>query len=113
MRIKKIVPFLAISLLIAPLMVAAAGPSRGGWSLQDVLRLIDQIADWLYIIGFAVALLIIVVGGIQYMTAGGNEDKQKGAKQTIIKGLIGAAIILLAGIILDTLAKFLGVTPPT
>jgi len=109
MRIKKIVPIIVISLLFLP-FISIAAPQRGGWVIQDVLNLMDTVADWLYVIGFALAL--IVIGGISYMTAGGNEEQEKKAKQTIIKGLIGAAIILLAGIILDTLVRFLGVTPP-
>lgn len=113
MRIKKFLPYLAIiaSLAVVPLFVNAQ-PPRGGWSLGDVLDILDEVANWLYVIGFAVALLVIIIGGIGYMTAGGNEDKQKSAKKLIIQGLIGAAIILLAGVILDTIASFLGVTPP-
>lgn len=108
---KKYLPYLAIALLFVPIFVAA-GPARGGWSLQQVVNIIDNVANWAYVIGFAIALIVIIVGGISYMTAGGNEDKQKGAKKLIIQGLIGAAIILLAGIILDTVAKFIGVAPP-
>jgi len=111
MRIKKFLPYLAISLLLLP-VIAAAQPVRGGWTLTNITSLLDDAANWLYVIGFAVALIIIVVGGISYMTAGGDEEKTGKAKKTIITGLIGAAIILLAGIILDTLARFLGVTPP-
>ena len=112
MRIKKFLPYLAISLLLVPVIASAAGPVRGGWALQDILTVLDQVANWLYVIGFAVAIIILIVGGISYMTAGGNEDKQKSSKKTIVTGLIGAGIILLAGVILDTVAKFLGVTPP-
>lgn len=113
MRIKKFLPYLALLLLVLPALVNAAGPVRGGWSLDKVVTLMDDAANWVYVIGFAVALIVIIVGGIGYMTAGGNEDKQKTAKKTIVTGLIGAAIILLAGIILDTVAKFLGVSTPT
>lgn len=112
MRIKKYLPYLAITLLFLPLF-ASAGADRGGWTLQEVVAFLDSIANWLYIIGFAIALIVIIVGGVSYMTAGGNEDRQKSAKKTIITGLVGAAIILLAGIILDTLVNILGVTPPT
>lgn len=115
MRIKKFLPYLALSLLFLPAVLSAAttGPVRGGWSLDNIVTLMDDAANWVYVIGFAVALIVIIVGGIGYMTAGGNEDKQKTAKKTIVTGLIGAAIILLAGIILDTVAKFLGVSTPT
>lgn len=111
MRIKKFLPYLAISLLFIP-AIAGAAISRGGWSLSNITGILGDVANWLYVIGFAVALIIIVVGGISYMTAGGDEEKTGKAKKTIITGLIGAAIILLAGIILDTLARFLVITPP-
>lgn len=111
MRIKKFLPYLAIALLLVPLF-ASAQPPRGGWTLADILDILDEVANWLYVIGFAVALIVIIIGGIGYMTAGGDEEKQKKAKKTIITGLIGAGIILLAGVILDTIASFLGVTPP-
>ncbi len=112
MRIKKIVPIIVISLLFLP-FISIAAPQRGGWVIQDVLNLMDTVADWLYVIGFALALIIIVIGGISYMTAGGNEEQEKKAKQTIIKGLIGAAIILVAGILLDTLENIIGTSLPT
>lgn len=108
MRIKKYLPYLAIVLLLFPVVVSAAINANAGWGVNNVVNLIDKAADWLYAIGAAVALVVIIVGGISYMTAGGNEDRQKSAKKTIITGLVGAAIILLAGIILNTLAKFIG-----
>ena len=111
MRIKKFLPYLAISSLFAPALASAA-IVRGGWDLSNITAILGDAANWLYVIGFAVALIIVVIGGISYMTAGGDEEKTGKAKKTIITGLIGAAIILLAGIILDTLARFLGVTPP-
>lgn len=111
MRIKKFIPYLAIVILLIP--ITAVAIQRGAWNLGSIEALLDDVANWLYIIGFAVALIMIIIGGISYMTSGGNEDKQAKAKKTIVTGLIGAAIILLAGIILDTIANFLGVSPPT
>ncbi len=110
MRIKKYLPYLLLLLLFVP-VIASAAVVRGSWDLDAIVGILDDAANWVYVIGFAVALIVIIIGGIGYMTSGGNEDKQKTAKKTIITGLIGAAIILLAGIILDTVANFLGVTP--
>lgn len=105
---KKVLPYLALALLLVPLAVGAQeGPERGAWTLTDITDLLDTVATWLYVIGVAVALIVIIVGGIGYMTAGGNEDKQKSAKKTIITGLVGAAIIVLAGVILDTVVGFI------
>lgn len=110
MRIKTFLPYLAAIILFAPLLVSAAIP-RGGMELSGIVDLIDKASNWLYVIGFAIALLVVIIGGISYMTAGGNEDRQKSAKKTIITGLVGAAIVLLAGIILSTLASFIGANP--
>lgn len=43
-----------------------------------------------------VAVVIILLGGFKWMTAGGNEDNVTKAKGLIIAGIIGLAIILSA-----------------
>jgi len=103
---KKVLPCLGLALLLIPL-AAGAQVERGAWTIDDITAILDKVATWCYIIGVAIALIVIIIGGIGYMTAGGNEDKQKGAKKTIISGLIGAAIIVLAGIIIDTVVSFI------
>jgi hypothetical protein len=50
------------------------------------------------IIGFLgiVAVIIVLLGGFKWMTAGGNDDKVREAKQMLIAGVIGLAIVLTA-----------------
>jgi len=43
-----------------------------------------------------IAVVIILIGGFRWMTAGGNEDKVGQARKTIFAGIIGLAIILFA-----------------
>ncbi len=43
-----------------------------------------------------VAVVIILIGGFEWMTAGGNEEKTGEAKKRIMAGIIGLAIILSA-----------------
>jgi len=43
-----------------------------------------------------VAVLIILLGGFKWMTAGGNDEKVKEARKLIISGIIGLVIILCA-----------------
>ena len=103
---KKIVPYLAIVLIIFPLVVYAQMP-RGYRTAIDIAIFLDTVADWLYIIGVALVIVVVVIGGILYLTAGGNEDQIGKAKKTLVNGLIGAAIVLLAGIIVDTVENFI------
>ena len=108
MRVKKLLPYLALVLLFVPLVVGAQeGPERGAWTVDDIVAILDKVATWCYLIGVAIALIVIVVGGIGYMTAGGNEDRQASAKKTIITGLVGTAVIVLAGVIIDTVVSFI------
>lgn len=50
------------------------------------------------ILGFLgiVAVIIILLGGFKWMTAGGNEDKVAEARKLIVSGVIGLVIILAA-----------------
>lgn len=109
---KKILLYLAVSLFLLIPLFALAAVTRGAWTLEDITDILDDVANWCYVIGFSVAIIVLIIGGIQYMTSGGDEEKQKSAKKIIITGLIGAAVILLAGVILDTVVSFFGVTPP-
>ena len=62
-------------------------------------NLIDTIAQIIRIgLGFlgVIAVVIILLGGFKWMTAGGNEDKVKDAKKLIFSGITGLVIILSA-----------------
>ena len=104
---KKVLPYLGLALLLVFPLVAGAQAERGAWTVDDITAILDKVATWCYLIGVAIALIVIIVGGIGYMTAGGNEDRQASAKKTIITGLVGTAIIVLAGIIIDTVVSFI------
>ena len=43
-----------------------------------------------------IAVVIVLLGGFKYMISGGNEEKTHEAKQLIVAGIIGLAIILSA-----------------
>src|SRR3989339_2149646 len=43
-----------------------------------------------------IAVIIVLVGGFKYMTAGGAEEKVGDAKKWIVSGIIGLAIVLSA-----------------
>jgi hypothetical protein len=58
-----------------------------------------------------VAIVIVLIGGFKYMTAGGKDDKLKEAKGWIISGIIGIAIILSAyAITTFVIEKLIGAT---
>lgn len=65
----------------------------GTRSLQDTIASIIRVA--LSLLGI-VAVVIILMGGFKWMTAGGNQDEVDKARKLILNGVIGLAIILSA-----------------
>lgn len=43
-----------------------------------------------------VAVIVIIIGGVQYMTSQGDPGKVKKAKDTILYGIIGLVVCVLA-----------------
>lgn len=52
-----------------------------------------------------VAVVIIIIGGVQYMTSSGDAGKVKKAKDTILYGVIGLVICILAFAIVNFVIK--------
>jgi hypothetical protein len=69
------------------------GGSLGNKSLQTTIGSIINVV--LGLLG-VIAVVIILVGGFKWMTAGGNEEKVTEARTMIFQGIIGLAIILSA-----------------
>jgi hypothetical protein len=67
--------------------------ARMGFGTEDLRTIIFSIVN--VILGFLsiIAVLIILMGGFKWMTAGGNEEKVEEAKKLIIAGVVGLAVI--------------------
>ena len=59
---------------------------------QSVIGIINGVIG---VLGL-VAVVVIIIGGIQYMTSSGDAGKVKKAKDTILYGVIGLVICVLA-----------------
>src|SRR3989344_5000958 len=96
--------------LLMPVLVLAALPNPdvplqgGAITLAAIEARITQIARFLIVIGVVLAVIFIIWGGIAYMFAGGDETKATTAKSRIFNGIIGAAVVLAVGVILQTVA---------
>lgn len=111
LRMKKLVGLAATAMLAAGTMVPAITMAQGltandlgvnaiqddiklgsGDVRQTAARIINVALGFLGII----AVVIVLVGGFKYMVSGGNEEKTTEAKNLIVAGIIGLAIILSA-----------------
>lgn len=100
---------LTMLILLMPVLVFAltnpVPPLTGGAvTLAEIRDRIEQVARFLIIVGVVLAVIFIIWGGIAYMFAGGDEAKATTAKDRIKNGIIGAAVVLAVGVILQTVA---------
>jgi len=100
---------LSLSLLMFPFFASAQNCNTLRTQIGDntgkICDLIVDIGFILYVLGITLAIVIVIIGGIMYMTAGSDESKVEKGKKTITYGLIGLAVILLAGFIINLLKE--------
>ena len=73
--------------------VVKPDPVQGGDTLKDD---ITRILNWVIGALGIVAVIVIIIGGVKYMTSSGDAGKVKSAKDTILYGIIGLIICVLA-----------------
>jgi type IV secretory pathway VirB2 component (pilin) len=54
-----------------------------------------------------VAVIMIIIGGYQVMTARGNETQQTNGRKTLINALIGLAIVIVSYAVVQAVANYL------
>lgn len=87
------------STLTADEMLKVNGVTLGehaGLGISDVRVTIARIIRVAMGLLGIVAVVIVLIGGFTWMTAGGNEEKVGEAKKWIFAGIVGLAIILSA-----------------
>ncbi|USN53417.1 MAG: hypothetical protein H6760_04660 [Candidatus Nomurabacteria bacterium] len=93
----------AFAILALPLLVSAQSAftvenigGSVGLGTADLKDTVINIIQWVLGILALVAVVMIIIGGFQWMTAGGNDEKVEKAKKIISAAVIGLIIILLA-----------------
>ena len=79
----------------------------GNGNKNDLMGTINTIINVIIgVIGF-VAVVVIILGGVQYTTSAGDPGKVKKAKDTILYGIIGLVVAILAYAIVNfVLSRF-------
>ena len=65
---------------------------------QSIVAKIIQIFSW--VVG-AISVIILIFGGLKYITSGGDAGKITSAKNTILYALIGIVIVALSQVIVN------------
>lgn len=67
--------------------------SGQGENLNDIFKTVANVL--LFVVG-AVAVIMLIIGGLRYVTSNGDQNAVTGAKNTIMYALIGVVVAFLA-----------------
>ena len=78
------------------------------WPPDNLLLILLAVLDMLFIVGGMVAVVFVIIGGVQYITSQGQPENTKNARGTVINALIGLAITIIAATLVNWLGYRLG-----
>ena len=84
--------------------------AQGGVKINSIVKTVINIFS--LIVGI-VAVIMIIWGGLKYITSGGDSGKVTGAKNTILYALIGLVIVAIAQLIVRFVVAKAGSTITT
>ena len=87
---KKFIPTLISTTLFVPLMGLAATPTTA--PTLDTMDMLNNITNWLFSLLLVVAAISIIIAGYYFVTAQGDPDKTKTARNFVLYALIGVLI---------------------
>lgn len=104
-KTKFAVGLLGVAMLAMPAVAMAVSfenPAQTlGLGTTDLKGTVINVINWVLGLLGIIAVIMILVGGFQWMTAAGNEEKVEKAKKIISAAIVGLIIILLAWAIVN------------
>ena len=99
----------AVALSIA-LLVVVTSPAfaQGGGAAPTLSGVIDNLRNWIVGILAGVATLFLTIGGLRYLTAGGDPGQVEKAKTALKSAALGYALAILAPLLVSILASIVG-----
>lgn len=91
--------------------IKVLGPS-GVPTTSDVIRNIPQfLVTVVFLLGMVLAIVFIILSGIQWILSGGDEKKIEAARNRLTYSILGLAIVLAAGWIVAMVFYLIGLNP--
>ena len=108
---RNIIVFSLLLMIVIPVFAnAQIIPCINDCGYEDLLKLVNNIINWIIMISAPVAAGVFAWAGITYMTTGVS-DKKSYAKSMMTKVFIGFVIILAAWLIVTTVTNVLLANP--
>jgi uncharacterized protein YacL len=77
---------------------------------DNIGAIVGAVVTFLLVIAVLIALFFLILGGIRWITSGGDKGKVESARNTIIAAIIGLVIAFLAFFILSVALQFFGLS---
>ncbi len=117
-KIKKLaIPSVGLGLLLsAPGSIFAQAIGGGGAlvpteiaPINDIVQVIRNAIRFILLIAFVLAFIFLIIGGIRWITAGGDEKAVSSARGMITAALIGLVVVLVSYALIVLVETFFGV----
>lgn len=90
---------------VLPNAIGGGGYQSGGKALGS---LISSLVGALFIAGFLLSFVYLIMGGISWISAGGDKTKLEAARDNITNSIIGIIIVGAAFALTSLVASFFG-----
>lgn len=95
-----------VGLVLVPLM-ALGIEIEPPINVLTIPELVNVITTWAFYLGMILAPLMILVGALYFMTAGGNPERVKTGQKIIFWTIVGLGIILFSKVIINIIEGIL------
>jgi len=76
-------------------------------NVKTIPELVNVITTWAFLLGMILAPLMILVGALYFMTAGGSPERVKTGQKIIFWTIVGLGIILFSKVIISIIEGIL------
>jgi hypothetical protein len=83
------------AMTVLPLFVLAA-PADATAPTLDIMLLLDDITNWLFTLLLVIAAICIIIAAYYFVTAQGDADKTKTARNFVLYAVIGVLVAFAA-----------------
>jgi hypothetical protein len=107
-RFRRLSAIAIAGVLIVTVGLGLASPAFAATGSPTLTGVIDNLQNWLVGILAAVATLFLTIGGLRYLTAGGDPGQVEKAKTALKSAAVGYALAILAPLLVSILASLVG-----
>lgn len=105
---KIVVSLLLLSALVLPVVAMAIPPQPNEGDVTSIDAFYDIVAKAAWIVFAIIALVMFIVAGIKFLTAGGDPTKVAEARMAFLWGVAGVVVAIIAFSIVSIVQGLMG-----